>query len=180
MPPNRPPEPWNAFLADIDGALDRRVVLHCIGGFAIAMLYGLPRPTVDVDCLGVIPVEETAHLQSLAGEGSALHKKHGVCLQHVGIVTVPENYYDRLISMFPRAFRRLRLLGLEAHDLALSKLERNSGRDREDVKFLAHAAPLDLAVLESRYRAELRPFLANTRRHDLTMRLWLEMLARPI
>jgi hypothetical protein len=79
--------------------------------------------------------------------------------------------------MFPTAFRRLLLLGLESHDLALSKLERNSTRDREDIKYLARVAPLDLSVLESRYHAELRPYLANTERHDLTMRLWLEMLS---
>ena len=79
--------------------------------------------------------------------------------------------------MFPTAFRRLLLLGLEAHDLALSKLERNSARDREDIKYLARVAPLDLSVLESRYQVELRPYLANRARHDLTMRLWLEMLS---
>lgn len=85
MPRKRPPEPWNSFLADIDQTLDHPVVLNCIGGFAIAMLYGLPRPTIDVGCLSVVPVEETVALQSLAGEASALHKKHGVYLQHVGI-----------------------------------------------------------------------------------------------
>jgi hypothetical protein len=177
MPHNRPPEPWNSYLAAIDATLDHHVVLHCIGGFAIAMLYDLLRPTVDIDCLSVIPVEETAPLQSLAGEGSGLHKKHGIYLQHVGIVTVPENYSARLLPMFPAAFRRLLLFGLEAHDLALSKLERNSARDREDIRFLARAAQLELSVLESRYHSELRPYLANTDRHDLTMRLWVEMLS---
>jgi hypothetical protein len=177
MPRERAPEPWHSFLSDIDFAIDQTVVLNCIGGFAIAMLHDLPRPTVDVDCLGVIPVEETAHLQGLAGEGSRLHKQHGVYLQHVGVVTVPENSADRLIPLFPTAFRRLKLFGLEAHDLALSKLERNSARDREDVRFPARAAPLNLSLLESRYADELRPYLANTERHDLTMRLWLEMLS---
>jgi hypothetical protein len=103
MPHDRPPEPWHSFFAEIDQTLDQRVALHCIGGFAIAMLYGLPRPTVDVDCLTVIPVEKTAPLHSLAGEGSALHKRYGVYLQHVGIVTVPENYNDRMTLMFPTA-----------------------------------------------------------------------------
>jgi hypothetical protein len=177
MPHDQPPEPWRSFFLEIDKTLDRPVALHCIGGFAIAMQHGLPRPTVDVDCLTVIPVEETAPLQLLAGKGSALHKRYGVYLQHVGIVTVPENYPDRLTPMFPLAYRRLLLLGLEAHDLALSKLERNSARDREDVKYLARTAPLDLAVLEGRYFSELRPYLSNVERHDLTLRLWLEMLA---
>ena len=60
--------------------------------------------------------------------------------------------------------------------VALSKLERNSARDREDVKFLARAVPFDLAVLEQRYRSELRAYLPTIERHDLTMRLWIEML----
>jgi hypothetical protein len=38
---SRPPEPWHSFFAEIAGAFDHPVVLHCIGGFAIAMLYGL-------------------------------------------------------------------------------------------------------------------------------------------
>jgi hypothetical protein len=67
-------------------------------------------------------------------------------------------------------------MGLEAHDLALSKSERNSARGREDVKYLARAVPLDPAVLESRYHSELGPYLAAPERHDLTLRLWLEML----
>ena len=71
MPHDRPPESWHAFFAEIDETLDQPVALHCIGGFAMAMLYHLPRPTVDVDCLTVIPVDKTATLQSLAGEGSA-------------------------------------------------------------------------------------------------------------
>ena len=176
MPNDRPPEPWHSFFTEIDKTLELPIALHCIGGFAIAMLHGMPRPTVDVDCLTVIPFEEIGPLQLLAGEGSALHRKYGVYAQHVGIVTVPENYADRLTAMFPTAYRRLSFLGLEAHDLALSKLERNSAVDREDVRYLARTAPLDLGVLKDRYLTELRPYLMNTERHDLTMRLWLEML----
>lgn len=172
----RPPEPWDSLLVDIDDGLREPAALHCIGGFAIAMLHGLPRPTVDLDFLTVAPADQIERLQALGGMGSAPHKKHGVYVQHVGIVTVPDSYEDRLIAMFPTAYRRVRLMGLEAHDLALSKLERNSSRDREDVKFLARAAPLDAGTLEDRYRSELRPYLAAADRHDLTMRLWIEML----
>ena len=176
---DRPPEPWHSFFRDIDKAFDEPIELQCIGGFAIAMLYGLPRPTVDVDFLSVVPAGEIGRLDALAGRGSALDRKHGVHVQHVGIVTVPENYAGRLIPIFPGAYRRVRLAGLEAYDLALSKLERNSARDREDVKFLARAVPLNLTTLEERYRSELRPYLAAAERHDLTMRLWIEMLRPP-
>ena len=150
---DQPPAPWHLFFRDIDRTLDHPVAVQCIGGFAIAMLYGLPRPTVDIDFLSVVPADEIGWLEALAGMGSALHGKHGVYVHHVGIVTVPECYEDRVIPIFPDAYRRVRLTGLEAHDLALSKLERNSGRDREDVKFLARAVPLDLRILEDRYRS---------------------------
>jgi len=73
MPHNRPPEPWRSFFLEIDKTVPRPVTLHCIGGLAIAMLYGLPRPTMDVDCLTVTLVEETARLEALAGQGSVLH-----------------------------------------------------------------------------------------------------------
>jgi hypothetical protein len=140
------------------------------------MLFGLPRPTIDVDYLSVVPLDEAAELESLAGKGSTLHTRHGVYVQHVGIVTVPDSYEDRLIPIFPSAYRFLRLFGLDAYDLALSKLERNSARDREDVKFLAREVPLDAKLLEDRYRSELRPYLAAVERYDLTIRLWIEMI----
>jgi hypothetical protein len=38
------------------------------------------------------------------------------------------------------------VLGLDAYDLALSKLERNSARDHDDVRFPARTAPLNPAV----------------------------------
>jgi hypothetical protein len=80
MPRKQPPEPWRSFLRDVDETLVQPVELRCIGGFAIAMLYGLPRPTVDVDYLSVVPLHETSNLESLAGKGSALHTRHGVYL----------------------------------------------------------------------------------------------------
>jgi G:T-mismatch repair DNA endonuclease (very short patch repair protein) len=59
--------------------------------------------------------------------------------------------------------------------LALSKLERNMERDRDDVQQLAHAGHLRADILRERYYAELRPnLLAHEGRHDLTLRLWLE------
>jgi hypothetical protein len=61
--------------------------------------------------------------------------------------------------------------------LALSKLERNIQRDRDDVKHLARSIPLDLEVLRDRYEKELRWQLGNPEREDLTLKLWIEMIA---
>jgi hypothetical protein len=61
----------------------------------------------------------------LRSTGSPLQQKHKVYLEAVTVATRPENYEEGLVPMFPGAWRRLRLFALEAHDLALSKLERN-------------------------------------------------------
>jgi hypothetical protein len=53
MPHDRPPDPWRSFFREIDKAFDQSIAPHCIGGFAMAILHGLPRPTIDVDCLAV-------------------------------------------------------------------------------------------------------------------------------
>lgn len=101
---------------------------------------------------------------------------YGVYLRQVGVATVPEDYLTRMIPMFPNRWRKVRRLGPEAHDLALSKLERNDRRDREDVRFLGRAGHISVTELERRYRQEMRPYLALGERHDLTMRLWVEIM----
>jgi hypothetical protein len=64
----------------------------------------------------------------------------------------------------------------ERANLALSKLERNTQRDRDDVKHFAQTVPLDLDVLKERYQKELRPYLGNPEREDLTLKLWIEII----
>lgn len=43
------PAPWGDFLAAIDQALPAPVALHCLGGFVVAVRYGFPRSTLDLD-----------------------------------------------------------------------------------------------------------------------------------
>ena len=169
-----PPAHWKAFLQDVDQLLQSAVELHCLGGFVLSVLYDLPRPTADVDYIAATPSSAIAELETIAGRGSALHKKHGMYLQHVTIADVPEDFAARLTELFPGSFARLRLFALDVHDLVLAKLVRNSPVDLEDAKFLAKAGRLDKNVLELRYVHELRPYLANESRHDLTLRLWLD------
>jgi len=169
-----PPEPWRSFFAEVDAQLSAAVQLHCCGGFVVTQLYGVARTTSDVDFLGVVPYVAGA-LTEIAGRGSPLHRKHKLYLDAVTVATPPENYEDRLVPMFPGVWPRLSLFALEAHDLALSKLERNGERDRDDVQQLARAGQLNPEILKERYYNELRPnLLSHEARHDLTLRLWLE------
>jgi len=176
MSPRTVPQPWRDFLGELDATASGEIVFHCLGGFVITAMYGLARPTADIDVLSITPAEEREPLIELAGKGSALHRKYRVYLDYVTVATQPGNYDERLVEMFAGAFRRLRLLALDPYDLALAKLERNLQRDRDDVKYLAQTLPFDLQLLRDRYTRELRPYLGNPEREDLTVKLWIEAI----
>ena len=172
-----PPEPWRSFLKELDELLKGTVELRCLGGFVITQQYGIGRETSDIDYLALAALSRDDNVEVLAGLGSKLHRKFRVYMQYVGIVTPPADYASRLIPMFPSArWSHLKLLALDATDLALSKLERNAERDREDVLRLARAGLLDPQILKERYYAELRPYLLSKLPwHDKTLELWLQM-----
>lgn len=163
-------------MTEIDTVLERETHFHCLGGFVIAMLYNLKRETSDLDFISCIPRENDLRFYELAGEGSKLYKKYGVYLDPVKIATVPDNYEDRLIEMFPGELNYLKLFALDPYDLALSKLERNLEIDREDMVYLAQNVPLNLEIFKQRYDDELRVYLEDNIRHRSTFNLWVEMI----
>jgi hypothetical protein len=178
MPADRPPEPWDSFLSELDALLGRPTEFHCFGGFVATMLYGVPRTTEDVDILPVM--EDTARgeagPESIAGKGSSLHGKYKLYVDIVTVTPHPDNYAERLTEMFPGAYRNLRIMALDPYDLALMKLERNDRKDRDDVMYMAVSLPLDVGVLRRRYAGEFRPYLLNEERADKTLELWIEMI----
>jgi hypothetical protein len=170
------PEPWRSFLDELDRQVTEEIRLDCMGGFVVTVLYGFSRETSDLDVLLVAPQEQRTQLLELGAWGGTLHKKYKVYLDYVSVAKVPEDYEARLTEMFAGVFKRLRMCALDPYDLALSKLERNIQRDRDDVKHLARAFPLDLEILKERYKKELRWQLGNPEREDLTLKLWVEMI----
>jgi hypothetical protein len=167
------PSPWRAFLDELDRAIPELIVLHCVGGFVVSLLYGLPRPTGDVDSVAAIPRYRMEELKRLAGRGSPLESKYIVHLQHVAVATMPEDCESRLKEMFPGRFTKPRLLAPEPYDLVLSKLERNSPKD-QGVEYLAKPVPLEPKLLQDRYERELRPNLvARQSWHDGTLKMWI-------
>lgn len=176
MPAEQLSDPWRSFLHDIDAQLAGPTEFHCLGGFVVAEYYGLARPTSDVDIIHVRGAATVADVQRIGGKGSALAKKHRVYIDIVTVADVPERYEERLIDVYARELRNLRVRVFERHDLALAKLGRNQDYDREDVRRLAQGPGLEIAILEQRYRDELRFQLGNPERDDLTLKLWIEMI----
>ena len=135
------PEPWRSFLQEINDTLEEQVRLVCMGGFVMTQLYGFSRPTVDIDALAIDPRTLAGKIQDLAEKSVPLHSKYKIYFHFVTIAAVPENYDERLTEMYAGAFPRLRIFALDPYDLALSKLERNIQRDRDDVFHLARTIP---------------------------------------
>jgi hypothetical protein len=175
MPHDRPAKPWFSFLTDLDAAIETPVDLHCIGGFVVSQYYGFGRETADLDVLMVIPNDVAPRIAEIAGRRSALQKKHQVYIDQVGVANYPADYKGRLVRTFP-LWRRVRLWALEAHDLALTKLERSNDRDIRDVMFLAKVGFINKHTLVSRFEAELEPYITGrtptwTR---TTLQVWID------
>src|ERR1700722_17764078 len=170
------PEPWRSFLRDIDDTLEEQVRLVCMGGFVMTQLYGFSRPTVDIDALAIDPRSVAGKIQGLADKTGPLHSKYKIYLHFVTIAAVPENYDERLTEMYAGAFPHLHIFALDPYDLALSKLERNIQRDRDDVFHLARTIPFDLKVLRERYQNEMRYQMGVPEREDLTLQMWIDAI----
>lgn len=167
-------KPWPDFLKDIDASLSQTVSLTCVGGFVLAAMYGIPRVTVDLDYIEVIPLEAMREIEAIAGGGSTLAKKHRLYIQAVGgVVDLPEDYASR-VNELDLNLPKLRLFVLDPYDLLLSKLTRNSPKDREDVKYLIQKEKLRFAPFYSRWEKEMAVHVANRDGHELTTRLWKE------
>jgi Nucleotidyltransferase of unknown function (DUF6036) len=165
--------PWREFLTELDSKLAEPLALHCIGGFVLSLFYGVGRSTSDIDYYTAVPAN--LNLDEVAGERSVLAKKYKVRLHRVTVTNLPEDYETRLAEMVPSQFKSLKLLVPDPYDCILSKLERNSSKDRDDAEHLFKAQKLDSQRLQERYAKELRPYLANVTRHDLTLKLWIEI-----
>jgi hypothetical protein len=168
------PKPWPDFLKEIDNALSQQVSLTCVGGFVLAAMYDIPRPTGDIDYIAVMPQDAIHEIEAVGGRGSALAKKYGLALQAVGgISDSPEDYPSRLKELCIH-LQNLRLWVLEPYDLLLTKLTRNSGKDREDAKYLIKREKLEFETFYARWESEMAPWVANRERHELTAQLWKE------
>src|SRR5882757_1751135 len=168
-----PAEPWASFLRELDELLKAAVDIHCLGGFVVTQQYGIGRETSDIDFLSAVARSREDDVETLAGLGSTLHQKYRVYLQYVGVATPACKYATRLQPMFrDESWKRLRLFALDPTDIALSKLERNADRDRDDVLRLARAGLVDAQALKSRYFEEVRQYLVSRESwHDQTLNL---------
>lgn len=75
------PEPWLSFLKDVDQQITEPSAVHCLGGFVLAVLWGLPRYTGDLDFIEIAPSSANDQLLRIAGDGSALAARYHLKFQ---------------------------------------------------------------------------------------------------
>jgi hypothetical protein len=168
-------EPWLAFLRAVDRMLKSPAEIHCIGGFTLQLLLEESRPTGDVDFVGTVPDGASSILTKIAGRNTEVATTHRLYLDLVTVTEPPSDYETRLLDVTPQGLEKLTIKILDPYDLVLTKLERNSPRDREDVRALIRGLGLDADVLRERFDVELRPYLAVAPdRTILTLDLWME------
>jgi len=168
-------EPWLGFLRAVDKALKEPTEIHCIGGFALQLLLDTSRPTGDVDFVETVPDDAGVHLTEIAGKNTELAIEHKLYLNFVRVTEPPSDYAIRLLDATPRDLEKLEIKVLDPYDLVLTKLERNSPRDREDVKALILELGLVADVLRKRFDDERRPYLAVApERTVMTFELWMD------
>lgn len=171
------PSPWSEFISEVDQCLSIPIEIHCLGGFVLTVVYAVPRTTADVDYISIVPNSASAEFQNLAGPESKLGEKHRVYFQYAGGVSdIPDDYIERLTPL-ELGLSKLTLKVLDPYDLVLSKLTRNSPKDREDVKAVAQKLNLSFRTLTARFEGEMKPWLPNLERHELTLKLWREYFA---
>lgn len=168
-------EPWLGFLRTVDKMLEVPAEIHCIGGFTLQLLLEESRPTGDVDFVGAVPSEAGTYLTKIAGKNTALATAYKLHFDLVKVIQPPSDYETRLLDATPHGLKKLTIKILDPYDLVLTKLERNSPRDREDVRALIHGLGLDADVLRRRFDDELRPYLAVAPARTIrTLDLWIE------
>ncbi len=167
------PKHWTVFLEAVDAELEERISIHCVGGFVVEAVYGIPRRTADLDYIDVVPYQAVTGLEEIAGRQSKLAQKYRLYFQYVPVAEFPDDYEKRLTEL-DLGLEKLQLLAVDPYDLLLSKLTRNIDRDREDVKAVAESLQLSFDVLRKRYEEEMRSSLAKVEQHDLTLQLWQE------
>ena len=101
MPSKRElPVPWSDFLHAVDQRLSVPVELHCSGGFVLAVVYGVPRSTGDLDYLEAAPLRAYEELERLSGRDSKLAKKYKLYPRRAGgVADLPDGYEERLMGL---------------------------------------------------------------------------------
>jgi hypothetical protein len=158
------------FLTAIDAGLDRPARVVLLGGSALAVGYKVGVGTTDID----------TRKTDLGGIGPAVARARtatglDIPVGSADVGDVPFHYESRLRRVLPK-LRRLKVLVLEKHDLALSKIMRCHEGDLAGIEALHRLRGLDHETLVARYMNEMDHVIGEPARIDLNLLAAIERL----
>ena len=136
------------FFVAVDRHLTTSASIVIIGGSAAAF-NGATSMTQDVDTF-----EQTDEGLDRAIVQARIDTGLQIPVSSSNVADVPWNYKDRLVRPLPE-LKKLRVLVLEKHDLALSKTVRGTEHDEQQISEIHQANPLDFTILVSRFNDEM-------------------------
>jgi Nucleotidyltransferase of unknown function (DUF6036) len=155
----------NILFARVDARLNKKIDLFIIGGASAILGYNVSKVTNDVDVDGEIDSE----LSKIFSE-EVKKLKLDLYLSSKGVFYPPDDYRSRSRSIdFPK--NKLRVWFLDQYDLAISKIDRGSEKDYDDIKRVHVKSPFKRKVLIKIFKDEYINVVATGNKREKMMNL---------
>jgi hypothetical protein len=163
------------FFRDLDGRWGGpprgRIRLRIIGSSALVLQTGYERGTKDSDVLETddLTVHVKKRMLDLAGEGSELHRKHGLYIDVVssGIPFLPQGALYHPQAALNAALSHFELEVLDIVDVVVAKLKRFHANDRSDIEAMVERDLVPHGRLVARFEEAVDYFVCDARAEDL-------------
>jgi hypothetical protein len=164
-----------ALFRDIDGSWQAmssaKVQLRLIGSTALMLQSDHSRATKDSDVLETNQIDEVVanQLRSLAGRGSALHRRHRIYVDIVpaALPFLPQRPVCHALPVLSATLKNFEIEVLDVVDVVVSKLKRFSPSDRVDIDAMIERNLVPHDALIERFRDAVATFEMDARAEDL-------------
>jgi hypothetical protein len=158
-----PVSPARGFLEALDQAWPDvgtgKIRLQVIGSTALMLQFDYVRGTKDSDLLraGSLPTPLETRLETLAGAGSTLARRHRMYLDLVApsLLFRPQRLEFHLLVALNETLRAFEVEALDPVDVVVTKLKRFHANDLADIRAVWEQGLLDHGRLLERFRAAL-------------------------
>ena len=160
--------------ASIDAKLEKQINLFIIGGAAAILGYNVQKVTNDID----LETSIDQQFQELFKSEAQKLKLDVMLSFRGGVFYPPEGYRERMIEFKDFPNKKLRVYTLDKYDLAISKIDRGSQKDFDDIESIHSKSAFDLNELIKIFNDEYINVVAtgNLREKKMNLLQLIEIL----
>lgn len=172
--------PVEAFFLDLDRSWPmpegpERIVLMVLGSTSLFLQCDYLRGTKDSDVIETVELrgERRQQLETLAGRGSSLYKRHRMYLDVVAraLPFLPSEPLWYPAEDLTSKLQHFSILVLDPVDVVVSKLARLHANDRDDIREMIRRDMVSHTEVLARFREALSAFQMDARASDFPMYL---------